>query len=370
MFDDADARWMRAALTLARRGLGRVAPNPAVGCVIVKDGVVLGRGWTQPGGRPHAETMALAQAGEAARGAAAYVTLEPCAHHGRTPPCADALIAAGIARVVAAAGDPDPRVDGRGLSRLRAAGIAVATGLLEAEAREINAGFLTRHALGRPWLTLKLAGSIDGRIATASGDSRWITGPAARARVHLIRAEADAILVGMGTLRADDPRLDVRLAGLEDRSPLPVLLDPRLSTPPSARLLSTGRPTLILHAPGVDAPRAKTLRGLGAELVEVAAAPGGLSPEACLAALGARGLTRAFCEGGGRLAAALIEADLVDEIAWFTGGAAIGSEGMPALGPLGLSRLAEARRYRCVQSARLGPDAFSLWRRADPTPAA
>ncbi|MEE3099438.1 MAG: bifunctional diaminohydroxyphosphoribosylaminopyrimidine deaminase/5-amino-6-(5-phosphoribosylamino)uracil reductase RibD [Pseudomonadota bacterium] len=370
MFDDADARWMRAALALARRGLGRVAPNPAVGCVIARDGVALGRGWTPPGGRPHAETMALAQAGPDARGATAYVTLEPCAHHGKTPPCAEALVAAGVARVVAAAGDPDPRVNGRGFDILRASGISVASGLLEAEARDLHAGFLTRHALGRPWVTLKLAGSLDGRIATASGDSRWITGPAARARVHLMRAEADAILVGMGTLRADEPALDVRLPGLEDRSPLPVLLDARLTTPPEARLLASGRPVLILHAPAADPARAEALRARGADLLAVPAVPNGLAPADALAALGARGLTRLFCEGGGRLAATLIEADLVDEIAWFTGGAAIGSEGLPSLGPLGLSLLSEAPRFRCVETRALGPDALSLWRRAGPAPAA
>ena len=226
MADEQDLRWMRAALSMARRAVGRTAPNPAVGCVIVKDGAALGRGFTQPSGRPHAETVALAQAEAlfgpgAARGATAYVTLEPCAHHGRTPPCADALVAAGVARVVCAAGDPDPRVDGRGFARLRASGVAVETGVLAAEAEALNAGFLSRHRRGRPWLTLKLAASLDGRIATRSGASKWITGERARARVHLMRAEHDAILVGIGTVRADDPALDVRLPGMEDRSPLP-----------------------------------------------------------------------------------------------------------------------------------------------------
>lgn len=270
-----DARWMRAALALARRGIGRTAPNPAVGCVLVRDGRLLGRGWTKPGGRPHAERVALDQAAaqfgpDAARGATAYVTLEPCAHHGRTPPCADALVASGVARVVACLTDPDPRVQGRGFARLREAGIATECGLMAAEAAEINAGFLMRHRLGRPWLTLKMAASLDGRIATASGESRWITGPQARARVHLMRARADAILVGAGTLRADDPALDVRLPGLAEAAPLPVLLDPRLTLPPESRLAqgAAARPTLAFHAPGVDAGRAGTLAAMGVELAE------------------------------------------------------------------------------------------------------
>jgi diaminohydroxyphosphoribosylaminopyrimidine deaminase/5-amino-6-(5-phosphoribosylamino)uracil reductase len=364
---ESDLRWMRAALTLARRGLGRVAPNPAVGCVVVApDGRLLGRGWTKPGGRPHAETEALAQAGSAARGATAYVSLEPCAHHGKTPPCADALVAAGVARVVAAHGDPDPRVNGRGLARLREAGVAVETGVLEAEARELNRGFLSRHERGRPWLTVKLAGSLDGRIATASGDSRWITGPESRRRVHLMRAEADAILVGMGTVRADDPSLDVRVPGLEGRSPLPVLLDPSLSLPPDSRLAARAeaRPVLVLHAPEAPAARRAALARPGLELAEAPAAPGGLDLAAALRMLAERGVTRAFCEGGGRLAAGLVGAGLADELAWFTGGAAIGSEGLPALGPLGLARLADAPRWRCVGLRRVGGDALAVWRRA------
>jgi diaminohydroxyphosphoribosylaminopyrimidine deaminase/5-amino-6-(5-phosphoribosylamino)uracil reductase len=222
---------MRAALALARRGLGRVAPNPAVGCVLVKDGRVVGRGWTQAGGRPHAETEALARAGEAARGATAYVTLEPCSHHGKTPPCAESLIAAGISRSVVALEDPDPRVSGSGLTLLREAGIAVDTGLLAEAAAEVNAGYLMRTRTGRPLVTLKLATTLDGRIATRAGESRWITGPLARARAHLLRAESDAVLVGSGTAVTDNPRLDVRLPGLEGRSPLRVLLDGRLRLP-------------------------------------------------------------------------------------------------------------------------------------------
>ncbi|MDF2232095.1 bifunctional diaminohydroxyphosphoribosylaminopyrimidine deaminase/5-amino-6-(5-phosphoribosylamino)uracil reductase RibD [Albimonas sp. CAU 1670] len=378
MADDQDLRWMRVALSMARRAVGRTAPNPAVGCVIVKDGAALGRGFTQPSGRPHAETVALAQAEAlfgpgAARGATAYVTLEPCAHHGRTPPCADALVAAGVARVVCAAGDPDPRVDGRGFARLREAGIAVETGVLAAEAEEMNAGFLSRHRRGRPWLTLKLATSLDGRIATASGDSKWITGPQARARVHLMRAEHDAILVGIGTVRADDPALDVRLPGLEDRSPLPVIFDPRLTLAAATRLGAGARPALVLHLPpgpdGPDPDRAAEMRDRGLTLQAVVPAAGGagpalLDPAAALEALAAAGVTRAFCEGGGQLAGALLAAGLVDELALFTGGAAIGAEGLPSLGPLGLERLAQSACFRCVDTHRLGPDMMSFWRPA------
>src|SRR5437762_37728 len=232
---------MGAALALARRGLGNVWPNPAVGCVIVKDGRVVGRGWTQPGGRPHAETEALARAGETARGATAYVTLEPCCHWGRTPPCADALIAAGLSRVVVALEDPDPRVAGGGLARLRAAGLAVETGLGATEASEINAGFFQRVRLGRPLVTLKLATSLDGRIATASGESRWITGPAARERAHLLRATHDAILVGTDTVLADNPQLTCRLPGLAEHSPVRVVIDRRVRIPLDAHLLAEAR---------------------------------------------------------------------------------------------------------------------------------
>src|SRR5947207_3648663 len=260
---------MRAALALGRRGLGTVWPNPAVGCVIAKEGRVVGRGWTQPGGRPHAETEALARAGEAARGATLYVTLEPCCHWGRTPPCADALIAAGLRRVVVALEDPDPRVAGGGLARLRAAGIGVEVGLGAAEAAEINAGFVNRVRLGRPLVTLKLATSLDGRIATASGESRWITGPAARERAHLLRATHDAILVGTDTVLADNPQLTCRLPGLAGHSPLRVVLDRQLRIPPSARLLADARqvPTWIVTLGSSDPARQELFRKAGIEVI-------------------------------------------------------------------------------------------------------
>ena len=234
---------MDAALHLARRGLGNAWPNPAVGCVLVREGRVVGRGWTQPGGRPHAETQALLQAGDAARGATAFVTLEPCSHHGRTPPCCDALIHAGVARVVVAMRDPDPRVDGRGLRRLRDAGIEVTEGMGEEAARAMQAGFLKRITEGLPLVTLKLASTLDGRIATAAGESRWITGPDARRQVHAMRARHDAVLVGSGTVLADDPDLTCRIPGMARAPTLRVVADARLRTPPGARLVRTARET-------------------------------------------------------------------------------------------------------------------------------
>ncbi len=351
----ADRRWMAAALALGRRGLGRVWPNPAVGCVIVKEGRLLGRGWTQPGGRPHAETMALEAAGAAARGATAYVSLEPCAHFGRTPPCADALVAAGIARVVSPMEDPDPRVSGAGFARLRDAGVAVEVGLMAAEAEAANEGFLKRVRRSRPFLTLKLAATLDGRIATAAGESRWITGPEARARVHLMRAQHDAALVGAATALADDPALDVRLPGLEDRAPLRVALDADLALPKTLKLAAGTRPALRLC-------RAAGAVSWGEAVPVGADAAGRLDLAAALAALGARGVTRVLCEGGGRLGAALLRAGLVDELVWFSAGAAIGAEGRPALGPLGLGALAEAPRFGLVREERLGADLMSVWR--------
>ncbi|AJE48021.1 bifunctional diaminohydroxyphosphoribosylaminopyrimidine deaminase/5-amino-6-(5-phosphoribosylamino)uracil reductase RibD [Celeribacter indicus] len=362
---DDDRAHMRHALALARRGLGRTWPNPAVGCVIVQDGRIVGRGWTQPGGRPHAETMALAQAGAAARDATAYVTLEPCAHHGRTPPCADALVAAGVARVVVALGDPDPRVDGQGIARLRAAGIAVDTGICAAEAREAQEGFLRRVTQGRPMLTLKLALSWDGRIATATGESQWITGPEARRRVHAMRADHDAVLIGAGTARADDPGLTVRGLGIAHQ-PVRVVMSRRLDLPRDGQLARSARevPLWLLHGPSVAADLREAWRDLGAELIEAPVICGQLDPAASLAALGARGLTRVFCEGGGTLAASLLGAGLADRVALFTAGLAIGAEGMPGLGALGLDRLAQAPRYSLARIERLGPDVLTLWRSA------
>lgn len=361
----ADAGHMRHALSLGARGLGRTWPNPAVGCVIVKSGCVIGRGWTQDGGRPHAESMALAQAGSAAKGATAYVTLEPCSHTGKTPPCAQALIDAGLARVVVALGDPDARVNGRGLDMLRAVGITVDFGLLQDEAEAAQIGFLTRVTQGRPMVTLKLATSWDGRIATATGESQWITGPQARRRVHAMRATHDAVMVGAGTARADDPSLTVRDLGV-DRQPVRVVLSRGLDLPLTGQLARTAAdvPVWLVHGPRVSDDLKRTWADLGATLFEVPLIAGQLDPTAALQALGAAGLTRVFCEGGGAMAASLLRADLADHVALFTAGLGIGADGTPSLGTLGLSHLAQAQRYVVTQTQTLGPDALTLWKRA------
>jgi diaminohydroxyphosphoribosylaminopyrimidine deaminase/5-amino-6-(5-phosphoribosylamino)uracil reductase len=362
---------MAAALALARGVAGATAPNPAVGCVIARDGRVLGRGATRPGGRPHAEQVALAQArerwgAEALRGATAWVTLEPCAHHGRTPPCAMALIDAGIARVVSTLEDADPRVNGRGFAALRAAGVAVTTGVAVEAARAVNAGFLRRVAGGRPQVTLKLAATLDGRIATAAGESRWITGPAARARVHLMRAQADAVLVGAGTARTDDPLLDVRLPGLAARSPARAVVDGGLSLSLMSRLArsATRAPVWLMHREGADPRRRDALRAAGVETIALSCRDGEIAPEAALDELARRGVSEVLCEGGGRLAASLLRAGLVDRLAWFAAGAAIGADGMPAVGRLSLPGLAEAPRFALERVERLDDDVLSLWRPA------
>jgi len=357
---------MRAALALARRGLGRVWPNPAVGCVLVQGGHVVGRGWTQPGGRPHAETEATARAGALARGATAYVSLEPCAHWGGTPPCAEALIGAGIARAVVAIEDPDPRVSGGGVAKLRAAGIPVALGVLAVEAEELNAGFLLRMRAGRPLVTLKLATSLDGRIAAAGGDSRWVTGEAARRRGHLLRAGHDAVLIGSGTALADDPLLTCRLPGLADRSPVRVVLDGRLRLPPAARLAAGARelPTWVVTRADADPARRRALTDCGVEIVEVAADPaGGLSLPAALQALGHRGLTRVLVEGGSRLTAALLLAGLVDRVAWFRAPSVLGGDALPAAAALGVGLLAEAPSFRRTGVTAAGDDVLETYRR-------
>ena len=319
----SDADWMRAAIALAERGRALSSPNPSVGCVLVRDGRVIGRGWTAPGGRPHGEAMALDQAGDAASGATAYVTLEPCAHDStRGPACADLLIASGVARVVIGCQDPDPRTNGAGIERLRAAGIAVETGLLESEARASLAGFLTRQALGRPFVTLKLATSLDGQIAMADGSSRWITGDAARAHAHGERARHDAILVGGGTFRADTPRLDVRLPGLELRSPRRVLLS-RMG----------------------DAPTGWT----------------GIAAPEDIAAL--EGTDWLMVEGGAEVAAAFLARDMVDRLLLYRAPVLIG-RGMAALGDIGLTDLANAHgRWRLDDTRLLGKDRMESYQR-------
>ncbi len=363
MIGAADARFMRLALVLGARGLGQVWPNPAVGCVIVAGGRIVGRGFTAQGGRPHAETQALAQAGAASRGATAYVSLEPCSHHGATPPCAEALVAAGVARVVSAHEDPDPRVAGRGHAMLRAAGVAVETGVLEREARALQAGFLSRVTRGRPMLALKLATSLDGRIATATGESRWITGSQARRVVHALRATHDAVLVGAGTARADDPMLTVRDLGVAHQ-PLRVICDSRLSLQVASALGRSAREVPVWLCHGPDAPEAARAawEAAGARLVPCALdAAGRVDAADMQARLGAAGLTRVFCEGGGQLAASLLAAGLVDGLHLFTAGLALGAGGLPALGDLPGFSLSAAPRFRLDAARAVGGDLYQHW---------
>jgi len=356
---------MRAALALARRGLGSAWPNPAVGCVIVKDGAVVGRGWTQPGGRPHGETEALERAGTAARGATAYVSLEPCCHWGKTPPCTDALIAAGVARVVLPVEDPDPRVSGRGIARLEEAGIAVTSGVLAKEAAALNEGFFRRIQEGRPLVTLKLASTLDGRIATARGESRWITREAARDRAHLLRARHDAVMVGSNTVIADDPELTCRLPGLGERSPVRVVVDGRLRVPLTSRVVVDAArvPTWFVTLRG-DAPeRHEAFRDCGVELIEVDAAGETVDLAAALKELGRRGITRVLVEGGATLAAALVRADLVDHLAWFRAPRLIGGDGIAAVTGFGLADLAATPRFERVGVEPVGEDVLETFQR-------
>ena len=358
----ADRRWMTAALALGRRGLGNTAPNPSVGCVLVKDGCVVGRGWTQPGGRPHAETEALRRAGENARDATACVTLEPCAHHGRTPPCADALIEAGIARVAVALNDPDNRVAGSGLARLKAAGIAVEAGFCAEQAAEDVGGYLLRQRQGRPRFSLKLATSLDGRIATAAGDSQWITGPQARARGHGLRAAHDAVLAGIGTVLADDPMLTCRLPGMA-RPTLRIVLDSqaRLSSDSQLARTTAEHPVWQFSTPGTleQASGATEIRRFDVQ----ADGAGRPDVKAVAAALGREGLNDVLVEGGGQVAASLLRADLADRLYWFRAGAVLGGDARPGVGDLGLDRLADAGTWRLQSREPCGDDLLEIWQR-------
>ncbi len=359
---------MRLALSLAARGLGRVWPNPAVGCVIVKDGKLLGRGWTARGGRPHAETIALTQAGKAAKGATAYVTLEPCAHHGKTPACADALVAAGIARVVCALDDPDSRVAGKGYKILHNAGVDLTEDVLMDAASDLNQGFLLNRIIGRPMFTLKMANTIDGRIATASGESRWITGYEARRQVHLMRARHDAVLIGAGTARVDDPLLDVRDLGLSGDNPVRIILDGGISLPLTSRLARTAKdvPLWICHRAGLDKKRRKTWEDIGVTLIEVNHSDTGELDLADMAKqLGKRGVTRVLCEGGGRVTSSMIAAELVDELVTFTAGIALGSDSAAVFGALQIEALSDAPQFRLLETRTVGEDIMARWKPTD-----
>jgi diaminohydroxyphosphoribosylaminopyrimidine deaminase/5-amino-6-(5-phosphoribosylamino)uracil reductase len=365
---DPDRRFMALALSLGRRGAGRVWPNPAVGCVIVApDGRIVGRGWTQPGGRPHAEAMALAQAGPSARGATAYVTLEPCAHLSpRGPACADLLVAARPARVVTALQDPDPRTAGAGHARLSAAGIAVTTGCMADQAAQDMAGFLCRTTTGRPEVILKLAMTLDGRIATATGASRWITGPQARRDVHALRARCDAVMVGAGTALADDPDLTARDLGMTHQ-PVRIVLDSHLRLRPDCRLgrSATRVPVWLCHAPDAPASARAAWAATGARLIVVPSdATGRIDTAAVLRSLGAAGLTRILCEGGATLAAALIAHRLADSLISYTGPQIFGGDGLAGVAPHGVAAIPPPG-WRLTDATPLGPDLRSTWHRAD-----
>ena len=339
---------MHHALRLAARGLGRVWPNPAVGCVIVKDGVIVGRGWTAPGGRPHAETIALEQAGDAARGSTAYVSLEPCAHYGKTPPCADALIAAGVARVVSTIRDPDPRTAGQGFEKLKAAGIEVVEGVLAGEAKFLNEGFFKCVTENRPLIALKIAQSADAKVTNGPGNGKWITGERARRHGQLLRAQHDAIMVGIGTALADDPQLTCRLPGLEDRSPIRIVLNSKLRLPPQSKLAQTARQVPVWVLTDEKSERA-TLEGRGVKIIPVISAKGKLDLSDVLRALAERGLTRVLVEGGPTLQNALLNAGFADRVYLYQAASVVGAQGLPA-------PALPSRKMACAERMALGPD--------------
>jgi diaminohydroxyphosphoribosylaminopyrimidine deaminase / 5-amino-6-(5-phosphoribosylamino)uracil reductase len=365
----ADQRFMQLALSLGRRGQGNTWPNPAVGAVVVMDGVIVGRGWTQPGGRPHAESEALARAGEAARGATLYVTLEPCSHFGKSPPCADAVIAAGITRVVSAIEDPNPEVAGQGHAKLRAAGITVDIGPAAAEAAHDHAGHFRRVRDRRPDVILKLAVSPDDKIAAAGHKPVAITGEAAKARVHLLRAQCDAILVGIGTVRADDPLLTCRLAGMEGRSPVRVVLDRALRISSTSRLVRSARetPLWVMTSNLSEAPAAMKLGASGAQVIRVPVTnhpPPGLDLSAVVRVLSEKGITRLLVEGGARVASSFVAAGLVDEVWLLRGGGPVGADGVPALDVLPLSAITQSPAFKVRASEMLGKDTLTIYEHA------
>lgn len=351
----ADREFMASALSLASRNLGDTWPNPSVGCIIVKDGAVVGRGWTQSGGRPHAETEALKWAGSAAKGADVYVTLEPCSHQGQTSPCVDALISAGVTRVIVAVIDKNPRVAGRGIEQLKKAGILVETMLCEAEASRLNAGFFLNIEQNRPFFALKTATTLDGRIALASGESKWITGKAARAGVHGLRARYDAILVGSGTVLMDDPELTCRIPGYSGRPKVRIILDRRGRTPPESKIAATAReiPTWLITAKGSNC---KALASQGIEVITVLGESDIEFTRNMVLELANKGITRVIVEGGGSISAAFLSADLIDEIVWFRAGSVIGVDGIAAVGPLRLERMDDIPAFKHRECIAFGND--------------
>jgi diaminohydroxyphosphoribosylaminopyrimidine deaminase/5-amino-6-(5-phosphoribosylamino)uracil reductase len=367
---ELDRRLMAATLRLGRRNLGRTWPNPAVGALIARmEGgrpVVVGRGWTAEGGRPHAETIALAEAGDAARGATVYVSLEPCAHIGRTPPCADALVAAGVGRVVYAIGDPDPRVNGAGRAALEKAGIGVTAGVLAEEATRAHAGHIARITKGRPYAILKLAVSADGMIGRRAGERMMITGKPALEVVQTMRAECDAVAVGIGTVLIDDPRLTVRLPGLGARSPARIVFDATARLPLASRLVASAREVPVLAVVGPEAPeeRRDALADAGVRIVAVGSGAGGVDIAAALQAFGGEGYTRLLFEGGAQIASSLVSGDLVDEVVFFRASVVVGADGVRALGGLALSAIERSPRFRQIEAAIVGDDTMRRYERA------
>ena len=367
---EEDSRWMAAALRLACRGAGQTWPNPAVGAILVQgsgaEARIVGRAVTASGGRPHAETLALLQAGKAARGATCYVTLEPCSHYAKTPPCVNALCEAGVARVVGAIADPDPRVAGRGYQVLREAGIEVGTGILEERSRWHNRGHLTRITRGRPYTVLKLAISSDGAIGCTGQGQIPITGAEVKQDVHLVRAESDAIMVGVGTVIADNPNLTCRLAGMEHRSPVRVVLDTRAKTPLTHDIVTGARgvPTWILVSEHADPQKVSALRDMGVRIFTVPMdGTRRLCLRSALSLLGEQGLTSILVEGGARLAENLVENDLVDLVDFYFSERRIGSGKIPALNETSLDAVTHSDRYQKVDDRMIGPDQFQQYKR-------
>jgi diaminohydroxyphosphoribosylaminopyrimidine deaminase/5-amino-6-(5-phosphoribosylamino)uracil reductase len=364
-----DLRFMELAFALGRRGQGRTWPNPAVGAVVVRresgSPMIVGRGWTEAGGRPHAETQALARAGASARGATLYVTLEPCSHHGQTAPCADAVIAAGIAEVVSALEDPNPQVAGAGHRRMAAAGIAVRLGVGAEEARRAHAGHIRRMREGRPQVLLKLAVSADSKVGLAGRRPLAITGEAARERVHLLRAMSDAVLTGRGTIAADDPLLTCRLPGMAGRSPVRVVLDTKLQLSLDARVVATARevPLWVVASAEAAPEREAALQARGVEVMRVPAAGGGLDLKAAFESLSERGVTRLMVESGPILAAALLGADLIDEAVLLRSPGTIGPEGLDALEGLPLEALTRSPKLELIGTEPVGADTMEIFTR-------
>jgi diaminohydroxyphosphoribosylaminopyrimidine deaminase/5-amino-6-(5-phosphoribosylamino)uracil reductase len=363
----SDLAHMRAALALARRGLGETAPNPSVGCVIVANGRVIGRGRTATGGRPHAEVAALAMAGKAARGATAYVTLEPCNFTGKTGPCTAALIEAGIRRVVLGAVDPNPKMRGAGIARLRDAGIEVTENILQNECALVISGFQKVMTAQRPLVRLKTASTLDGKIATSTKESQWLTGESSRRAAHAMRGRHDAVLVGVGTVLTDDPELTCRIEGFRSAPLIRVVVDSHLRTPLLSKLVrgAAQHPLWLLHRDGADKLRQRALKEAGAKLIELPASSAGVDLPAAMRALAQAGLTRVLAEGGGTLAAGLLRAGLVDRLAWFHAPGIIGGDGWPAAQGFGVTRLADMPRFVPVAQERYGDDMLTTYRSAE-----